>query len=101
MWFLIYVSLIGIGAFGALAFALDYSRSADLRQPISRQLLVLNTAMGLLLLLVFLRHIFSISDNAMGYVLATLLLIAVIDVAIFYQWYLMRQTRKEQRKLNG
>lgn len=90
-------SLLAIGAVGALFFVIDYVRTADLKQPIARQLLVLNLAMGLLLSLVLLRVIFAFSSNLIGYKIVTLTLIAVIDLSILYQWLLMRQARKDTK----
>lgn len=100
-----YLLLVGLGASGALAFAVDYFRMADLKRPVAKQLLILNVAIGLLLSLVLVRYLFRVPGDNVYYMVFVFILLAVVDCCIFYQWKIMRQIRKKsllaKEELNG
>lgn len=92
-----YLALIIGGGVGALGFVVDYIRTADLRQPVSRMLLTLNFAMGTILILSFLRHFAGLPRTWV--ITVTMFLFLVVDASVFYQWYLMRTSRKRHTLL--
>lgn len=85
--------LLEIGAIASGVFVLDYLRTANTKNLWTRQVLALNAAISVVLIVAIMRRLAVLPDHY-AWFYAQLISLVVIDAALIYQTVLLRRSRK-------
>lgn len=88
---MLYLWIIGVGAFAATWFVIDYLRTANLRSFFAKTLLLLNGGIAIVLWLAVIRRMFEVNG---WWTVLSLIAFTTVDLMLIMQVYLLRKTRK-------
>jgi hypothetical protein len=89
------IMLILIGASGSTVFVADYIRTANFYDLYARMVITLNIGIAGVLWIALFSRLFGISNLPTFWISVTMFLL--VDLCLWYQWYLLRRIRRENR----